>query len=275
MVKSASPLPKRLFMLWFQGRENAAAIVKHNFQRWEALNPDFEITILDERAARRYLDHLPIDVDRLYPAAKADIVRLRLLAEYGGVWADASVYPIKPLSAWLPGMMGGSDFLAFSRPEAVRPLANWFLAANEDSLIMSRWHQLATRYWQVDRTWGRKNDVKDLLGEMRPFDIANPAPVPYFWPHHLFAILLETDPAVAAAWKRAQFPSAMPLHALQRHYSRLNRSRLRRLENRARQICSGYRNDAFLECVKDTPLQKLNWKLRYPMKEFEIAESLL
>ncbi|MBV5261808.1 hypothetical protein FLX56_25680 [Synechococcus moorigangaii CMS01] len=40
-------IPKRIWMLWYQGLDKAPFLVQRCIQRWKDLNPDWEIIILD------------------------------------------------------------------------------------------------------------------------------------------------------------------------------------------------------------------------------------
>jgi hypothetical protein len=42
--------------------------------------------------------------------AKSDIIRLHLLAQHGGVWADATVLCLQPLDHWLYDMLAPARF---------------------------------------------------------------------------------------------------------------------------------------------------------------------
>ena len=57
----------------------------------------------------------------------------------GGVWVDASVVPVKPLSQWLGDALTEAGFFAFERPGPDRPISSWFLAATPRNLIFREW----------------------------------------------------------------------------------------------------------------------------------------
>lgn len=264
----ARPIPRRLYILWLQGERKAPAIIRHNLRRWRELNTDFDIVALDEKSSRPYLDHLPFNAETLSAQTRSDIIRLRLLAETGGVWADATVYPVMPLSQWLPSRVTASGFFACHRPEPARPIASWFLAAAPNSKIIRKWHDLATHYWSVPREPMSANDwePENPLEEMRPYDTADPAPYPYFWVHHLFAILLQIDAGFRRAWEACMPIDALPLHDLQFYYKRKNRM-LRAVKGRFQL------DERVLQIVLGTEIQKLNWRRRYPIRELLRVEK--
>lgn len=170
---------KTVWMLWLQGRATAPDLVKACVSSWERMNPGWDVRLLDAQSARLYapLVH-ELDLSRLTitAASLSDLIRLALLHEYGGVWADATLYCNRPLDSWLPEV-AASGFFAFSRPGPTRPLASWFLAASPRNSLISKWTKLAFDYWQ-----------ERALTE------------DYFWVHHLFDELLLTDLGARAAW---------------------------------------------------------------------------
>ena len=56
----------------------------------------------------------------------SDVLRWRLLARHGGVWADATTYCCKPLDSWLPSCVSDNGFFCFKSPEHFL-YHSWFL----------------------------------------------------------------------------------------------------------------------------------------------------
>ncbi len=121
----------------------------------------------------------------------SDVLRILLLREFGGVWVDATLFCNQPLDKWLPGVMI-EDFFAFAAPAPDRPLSSWFLSAESDNYLVSTWHRRTIEYWS-----NRENSDD------------------YFWFHHVFRDMCETDRAAAEAWSRVPKVSADGPHALQ------------------------------------------------------------
>ena len=180
-------VPKIIWLLWLQGWENAPEVVRACAASWVRLNPAWSVRFLTR-------EHLPqlfpssspsarlLELD-IPPEALSNVVRLELLARYGGVWADATTYCLMPLDEWLaPAVAEG--FFAFDRPGPDRMLASWFLAAPPGAPVIARWRSLAQAYW-TDRTERHT----------------------YFWFHYLFADAYKTHPDVKRVW------DAMPKHA--------------------------------------------------------------
>ena len=140
---------------------------------------------------RRYLDFPDCSGKTITAASYSDITRIMLLKEYGGVWADASVFCNRPLDDWLQEC-SGEGFFAFDRPGPDRPLASWFLASEENHCVVERWCAKTLAYWS-SRTRADK----------------------YFWFHGLFGELCDEDQAFAGSWQRVPKLSADGPHAIQ------------------------------------------------------------
>jgi hypothetical protein len=131
--------PKRIFMLWQQGWDQAPDIVNVCRESWQKKNPNYELVLLDGNNLFEYVRFpKPIDLERPdFPVQKvAALSRLALLSRYGGVWADATTFCAKSLDDWLFEHMAGG-FFAFANPGPDRLMANWFIAADADHIIVN------------------------------------------------------------------------------------------------------------------------------------------
>lgn len=191
-VKAAPRMiPRIIWIFWAQGEKDAPVIVKACIGSWTSRNPGWDVRILDARNIGDFtrVDDLPAGVSYSH---FADIVRVRLLAEHGGVWADATTYCARPLDHWLiPLMQGG--FFAFHRPHPDRLIASWFLASEPGGVIARTWWERIAAYWSVTR----KADH-------------------YLWLHYLFEWTVEIDPAFRRAWALVPKLSADGPHLLRR-----------------------------------------------------------
>ena len=90
-------LPRVIYTYW--DTPLLPPIVQHCIESWKTHNPDWDVVVVDKQHA---LDRLaaPDWFDTLVPQHQADWVRLKLLARNGGVWLDATVYLLQPVTAW-------------------------------------------------------------------------------------------------------------------------------------------------------------------------------
>ena len=81
------------------------------------------------------------------PQACSDLVRVLLLSKYGGVWADASVYPMIPLSDFYDKIVNNTGFFTYrfsprsmDRVNGNRETVSWFICADKpNQYIIERW----------------------------------------------------------------------------------------------------------------------------------------
>lgn len=169
----------------------------------------------------------------------ANIGRLELLRRYGGVWADATSLALKPLDSWL-GAVKPTGFFAFRRPQPLRELANWFIAANPGHPLIEAWLRWSVIYLQS--RW---------------------RPSTYFWSHFTFNWLVGRSTRLRLAWDNVPAVSARGPHVMQRildgHIA-------------GNDLPSS-------EALGTLPLFKMNWKkgyevaeIRHQLKRFGIAD---
>lgn len=188
-------VPKIIWMLWLQGWESAPDVVQACLRTWRRLNPGWSLNALSATDLENFLDDSVFDLIRgkdLQPETISDVIRLGLLRKYGGVWADATLYCVKPLDEWLEQRVAPTGFFAFSRPAEDRLLSSWFLAADKGNYVVNRWWESVCKYWQTHESNHR-----------------------YFWMHDVFRDVYNTDHHFMKAWNDTpEEPAAGPHYFL-------------------------------------------------------------
>jgi mannosyltransferase OCH1-like enzyme len=143
---------KTIWMCWFQGK-NHKSIGKLNavcFRKWQSLNPEWDVRVVDNDSIASYApEYLDITTECKYKDERgkshhSDLLRLLLLKRYGGVWADASLYPVTKLDDWLEDTINDTGFFSyrFSPRSRQRETVSWFLAVNNpDHPLISAWRE--------------------------------------------------------------------------------------------------------------------------------------
>ena len=178
---------KVIWSCWFQKRDQAPELVRKCLQSWEDHNPGWEVRVLDAETVCRYVDlrsHIDLSRQTLIAASLSNIVRILLLHEYGGVWADATTLCNVPLDDWLP-LAANTGFFAFARPGEDRLLSSWFLAAEPGNPLVAKWAARTLRFWR-----GRERASE------------------YHWFHYQFGLLCSIDKEAFRAWQRVPQISA-------------------------------------------------------------------
>jgi hypothetical protein len=200
-------VPRRIWTLWYQGLDDAPALVKQCIASWTVRNPGWEVVVLDRQAIAEFIA-LPDYLDELNLPLPAfsDVLRIHLLRKYGGVWADATTWCARPLDDWIDDATRPAGFFAYDRPGVGRPLASWFLAAAEHNPIVERWAA------KVDEMWRARAGRSSVAAEPPPDD--DPESTAYFWLHRLFADLIAEEADVERMWRAVPRISADGPHYL-------------------------------------------------------------
>ena len=218
-------IPRRVWILWMQGRSSMPPVVRECVASWIRKNPDWEVVFLDRENVWTYLDRDTIPVDALAktsPQVFANAIRFQLLRRHGGVWADATTWCLTPLSEWLTRQPG--EFFAFASPGPDRMLSTWFLASEKDGYLA---RTMATEYTSIFERLGPlsllpDSTVRDMLSRAADTDVffegqllSGERRYPYFLCHYLFAFLYRRDERFKRIWDATSRPSADPSHAAQ------------------------------------------------------------
>lgn len=256
-------LPRKIWFCWLQGWAHAPELVRICHQSWVHHNPDWEIVVLDETSAETYLegDRSWAD-DRLPIQKRANLLRLALLDQHGGVWVDATCFCTGPLDHWIDDCMA-SGFFAFREDGGERILANWFLAAMPGNELVREFRKVHADYWLENRFRNpRRLGVRVLTGVLERLFSLNSRwrdawfswtvckifrVHPYFAFHYHVAWLLRRSVSCRHIFNGMAFRDATPI---------LEPGRLIRESKPFKEICRSVQSDL-------QPLYKFNWKHPY------------
>jgi hypothetical protein len=221
-------IPKTLWTFWWQGETQAHPLIQRCIAVWRERNPDWDVVVITADNVDRYVDWRGFEtpaIKDIAPPALADVVRVALLHQHGGVWADGTTFCRRPLDDWIPEV-ARAGFFAFRRPDPERIVSSWFLASTPASYIADALHRFNQNYWRTTerRLPGRferhgLRTLAALFGKSAWFHplVAERARIyPYFWLHYGFEILDRHDPTFREHWARVPDVSAVPPHLPQR-----------------------------------------------------------
>lgn len=260
---------KTVYSLWLQGYESAPDQVKICLDRWERLNPTYDFKLLEADEVEALISPFSLEIDGITKQSLSDIVRLALLKKTGGIWADATVFPTKPLSTWFEETVGDSDFFSYRREDQRsypkdRPISAWFMYAKEQSIILEKLWKETVRYWSVKHypIDGIEVEVyqKDPIGFMRLLHDTPNAPYPYHWLQHIFAYLIKTDPVFGKVWKSCPNRSISIPHQIQYWVKE---------ELLNKHPVSILTEEKIENIIKNSEMQKLNWRMNFPIDIME------
>ncbi|HEM3667620.1 TPA: capsular polysaccharide synthesis protein [Streptococcus suis] len=145
-----------VWVLWFQGIENAPILVRRCFESLKQNIPqNKKLVALDANNLSEYIN-LPNFITEKYQAGKishahfSDIIRIELLSKYGGTWVDATVFMSSPI---IHDYFFESDLFLFQelRPNTFghsRRISNWFMTSKANNEIILLMSFLLQKYWE-------------------------------------------------------------------------------------------------------------------------------
>jgi hypothetical protein len=207
-MNTEAAFTKQIWIYWHDGWAKAPYLQHQCLNSWVRRNPAWKIHTLDAASLPEFI-RLPDYVAPLQArslSALSDVIRIHLLAEHGGVWADSTTWCARGLDDWLNGLLKPAGFFAYDRPAPDRPVASWFLAANAGHFIARTWRDAVDDFW-------RRNLPRLIAGGFD--ETLRFAQEDYFWFHRLFQECLEQNTAFAECWSLVPKISADGPHYLQ------------------------------------------------------------
>lgn len=138
-----------IWTYWHQGFENAPELVRSCVDSWEKKHSDWIVIRLNKDNYYQYTGDIPLNnraKEKISLAHFSDLIRTKLLIEFGGVWADPTTFPLKNLNDWLVPNMASGIFL-FQNPGRDRLISNWFIASEKKQEILVYLFEDLCAYW--------------------------------------------------------------------------------------------------------------------------------
>ncbi len=142
---------EKIWTIWFQGEEKAPALVKACF-RSVRRHCKQELIVLDDKTIFDYIT-LPQEIIDKYHTGKiahahfADICRVELLYEHGGIWLDATAFVTAPLPEWIEK----EDFFVYLAGQHVGSpysfMQNCFIRSRKGAYLLDAWRAMILDYW--------------------------------------------------------------------------------------------------------------------------------
>jgi hypothetical protein len=145
-----NPHAGKIWVCWLQGIAHAPHIVQQCVHAITTHHPGNEVVLLDSTNIPQYVD-IPDYITKKWHAGiisnthYSDIVRIFLLARYGGVWIDATTFLLNKI----PEYIKNAELFAFKcEPVAGVVASSWFIAARPGNSIISKVKTLCCTYWK-------------------------------------------------------------------------------------------------------------------------------
>ena len=154
-----------IWMCWFQG-ENAhkPPLNEKCINLWKSLNSDANLKVLSKDTIGDYVPEF-FDIIQRSPnrsmQAQSDLLRILLLSKFGGLWVDASVYPMEPFSHFKQHIVNETGFFSYRfTPRGsydhrkMCETVSWFIYADKPNhYLIESWKNLFVKNFQNFTDW--------------------------------------------------------------------------------------------------------------------------
>ena len=147
---------EKIFSIWLQGEEEAPDLIKSCYRSIRK-HCKQELVVLDEKKLFDYIKLPDVIIEKrkkglIKNAHFADICRVELLYQYGGIWLDATAF----VTESIPKYIIDSDFFMF----LVNPdwgfgysfVQNCFIRARKGAYLLAAWRALILNYWMHENS---------------------------------------------------------------------------------------------------------------------------
>ena len=132
---SNDKVPKIIWTYW--DTDEVPEIVKLSMKSWKKTSPNYFINLMNQKNIEEYVS-LPENWKRLPSYRQSDIIRLRLLEKYGGVWIDASTILLENLDNFIS--KDNLTFFITPSSSLENPVfENWFISAPPNNKVIKMW----------------------------------------------------------------------------------------------------------------------------------------
>lgn len=143
---------KTVWQYWHQGYDRLPSIAKLCQRSWRENNSDWQVRLVDSTNLATFLPKGGLLERSKYPSLQkfSNHVRLLLLIEYGGIWADVDVFCNSPIRDWLKNSDQGLPLTFFRDPGKGRLVANWFIAAEPNNRVLIALEKMYSEYFLLN-----------------------------------------------------------------------------------------------------------------------------
>lgn len=139
-----SEIPKKIWIYW-NNYPIDSPTVEICLAEIKRLHPDYTMVVVHQETLSKYLPNFPLEILKKSPALSSDLIRLKLLAEHGGFYLDASTLLSENLD-WVGALQqqDGSEAVLYYTDENTiskqHPmLESSFIGAIQGSRFIKEW----------------------------------------------------------------------------------------------------------------------------------------
>lgn len=186
---------EKIFTIWLQGEENAPELVKACFRSIRK-NCKQELIVLDEKTLWDYITLPDVIMEKrrrgqIKNAHFADICRVELLYQHGGIWLDSTGFATSQIPDWIIEQ----DFFVYMAGTHVGQsysyMQNCFIRSRKGAYLLAAWREMILNFWK---------------NEPREFD--------YFMHQLMFKTLVTRDATAKKYFEKMPHVDQDPTHAV-------------------------------------------------------------
>lgn len=147
----------KVWVCWFQGLDNAPALVKKCYESLKQNLTDREIILITSDNMCDYVKFPEFILEKwkagqITHTHMTDLLRLELLIKYGGMWIDATVLCTSKREE-IPDYFFNSDLFLYQilkpgRDGQAQPISSWLISAKTNNKILMMARYLCYEYWK-------------------------------------------------------------------------------------------------------------------------------
>lgn len=147
---------KTIWVLWWQGEETMPKIVSICVERLKQMTPEWNVVFLSKYNINKYINIPDYILNKIGNAISythlSDVVRITLLATYGGFWIDSTIFLTRPIPSEIELM---NFFTIRNKPRKMLcvSMSRWsgnFIYAAEDNVLIKKMYTLMLGYWKTN-----------------------------------------------------------------------------------------------------------------------------
>ena len=177
-------IPKRIFFYWHDVK--LPDCLDRFVRTWKNHNPNFEFVTLNQDNLNDYISSYPENFKKLQIQHQSDYIRLKVLYEYGGVYADISTICLKSLEQYIDFKLDRLNGRKYLFSQGV--IENFFLASNKHNPELKIW--LEELMYAINIGFA---SYKKIFRRQYPLVLFN---LPYMTPYACFYRKLRHHPKV-------------------------------------------------------------------------------
>ena len=154
-------ISNKVWVCWFQGMENAPALVQKCYESVKKNLADREVILITSDNMDQYVSFPDYIIDKwkagvITHTHLTDLLRLELLIKYGGMWLDATVFCSEERSK-IPDYFFDSDLFFYQclkpgRDGHCQYISSWLMSAKTNNKVLMATRELCYEYWKKNNS---------------------------------------------------------------------------------------------------------------------------